>query len=86
VASAELLGRWGVANIQAGTSSSTQAMPVELAHSDALVKRFESWARSRLTQGFSLDDAAAAAGSSKRTLARRMQAVLGKSPLSYFQE
>jgi len=34
----------------------------------------------------SLDDAAAAAGSSKRTLARRMQAVLGKSPLSYFQE
>src|SRR5579864_4153608 len=57
-----------------------------LAHSDPLVERFERWARSRLTHGFSLEAAAAAAGSSKRTLARRMQAVLGKSPLSYFQE
>jgi transcriptional regulator GlxA family with amidase domain len=57
-----------------------------LAHSDPLVERFERWARARLTQGFSLDAAAAAAGSSKRTLARRMQAVLGKSPLSYFQD
>jgi len=56
------------------------------AHSDALVERFERWARGRLTQGFSLDDAAAAIGASKRTLARRMQSVLGKSPLSYFQE
>jgi transcriptional regulator GlxA family with amidase domain len=55
-------------------------------HSDPLVERFERWARGRLTQGFSLDDAAAAAGASKRTLARRMQAVLGKSPLSYFQD
>ena len=35
--------------------------------------------------GFSLDDAARATGSSKRTLARHMQSVLGKSPLSYFQ-
>jgi transcriptional regulator GlxA family with amidase domain len=57
-----------------------------LAHSDALVERFERWARGRLTRGFSLDEAAAAAGTSKRTLARRLQAVLGKSPLSYFQE
>jgi transcriptional regulator GlxA family with amidase domain len=56
------------------------------AHSDPLVERFERWARGRLTQGFSLDDAAEVAGSSKRTLARRMQNVLGKSPLSYFQE
>jgi transcriptional regulator GlxA family with amidase domain len=57
-----------------------------LAHSDTLVERFERWARGRLTQGFSLDEAATAARSSKRTLARRMHAVLGKSPLSYFQE
>ncbi|MBW8746323.1 MAG: helix-turn-helix transcriptional regulator, partial [Acidobacteria bacterium] len=35
--------------------------------------------------GFSLEDAAKAVGASKRTLARRMQSVLGKSPLSYFQ-
>jgi transcriptional regulator GlxA family with amidase domain len=57
-----------------------------LAHSDPLVERFERWARSRLTRGFSLDEAAAAVGTSKRTLARRLHAVLGKSPLSYFQE
>ncbi|HEY6331674.1 MAG TPA: helix-turn-helix domain-containing protein, partial [Blastocatellia bacterium] len=36
--------------------------------------------------GFSLDEAARAVGSSKRTLARRLHAVLGKSPLSYFQD
>jgi transcriptional regulator GlxA family with amidase domain len=48
-------------------------------------KRFESWARARLKHGFSLDEAADAVGASKRTLARRMQEVLGKSPLSYFQ-
>ncbi len=56
-----------------------------LVHSDPLVERFEGWARTRLGAGFSLDEAARAAGSSKRTLARRMQAVLGKSPLAYFQ-
>src|SRR5262249_16900823 len=53
--------------------------------SDPIVQRFESWARTRLKQGFSLDDAAKAVGTSKRTLARHMQGGLGKSPLSYFQ-
>lgn len=57
-----------------------------LAHSDPLVERFERWARGRLTRGFSLSDAATATGSSKRTLARRLHSVLGKSPLAYFQE
>ena len=56
-----------------------------LIHSDPIVQRFEEWARGRLKRGFSLDDAARAVGSSKRTLARHMQEVLGKSPLSYFQ-
>jgi transcriptional regulator GlxA family with amidase domain len=67
-------------------SQSAYILPDHFAHSDPLVERFERWARGRLTHGFSLDDAAAAAGSSKRTLARRLQAVLGKSPLSYFQD
>ena len=67
-------------------SQSAYILADHLAHSDALVERFERWARGRLTDGFSLDDAAIAARSSKRTLARRMQAVMGKSPLSYFQE
>jgi transcriptional regulator GlxA family with amidase domain len=66
-------------------SQSVYALTDHLIHSDPIVQRFESWARARLTRGFSLDDAAKAVGSSKRTLARRMQSVLGKSPLSYFQ-
>ena len=66
-------------------SQSAYALTDHLIHSDPIVQRFESWARAQLTQGFSLDDAAKAVGSSKRTLARRMHSVLGKSPLSYFQ-
>src|SRR5580658_378661 len=52
-------------------SQSAYVLVDHLVHSDALVERFERWARGKLTQGFSLEDAAAAAGSSKRTLARR---------------
>jgi transcriptional regulator GlxA family with amidase domain len=36
--------------------------------------------------GFSLDQAARATGTTKRTLARRLRNVLGKSPLSYVQD
>ncbi len=67
-------------------SQSAYVLADHLAHTDPLVERFERWARGRLMRGFALDAAATAAGSSKRTLTRRMQAVLGKSPLSYFQE
>lgn len=66
-------------------SQSTYVLIDHLVHSDPLVQRFEDWARARLKHGFSLDEAARAVGSSKRTLARHMHAVLGKSPLSYFQ-
>jgi transcriptional regulator GlxA family with amidase domain len=66
-------------------SQSAYVLTDHLVHSDPIVQRFEGWARSRLTRGFSLGEAARAVGSSKRTLARRMQDVLGKSPLSYFQ-
>ena len=66
-------------------SQSAYALTDHLVHSDPLVQRFESWARSRLKHGFSLDEAAEAVGSSKRTLARRMQMAIGKSPLSFFQ-
>jgi transcriptional regulator GlxA family with amidase domain len=61
-------------------------IPDHLAHSDGLVERFELWARSAMAGGFSLPDAARASGTSERTLARRLRSVLGKSPLSYFQE
>jgi transcriptional regulator GlxA family with amidase domain len=66
-------------------SQSAYALTDHLVHADPIVQRFESWARARLTRGFSLDDAAKAVGASKRTLARHMQDVLGKSPLSFFQ-
>src|ERR1700720_4306895 len=67
-------------------SQSAYILVDHLTHSNPLVERFERWARGALTRGFSLDDAAAAAATSKRTLARRMQEVLGKSPLTYFQD
>ncbi|HEY6825572.1 MAG TPA: helix-turn-helix domain-containing protein [Gemmatimonadaceae bacterium] len=66
-------------------SQSAYALTDHLVHDDPIVQRFESWARGRLTRGFSLDEAAKNVGASKRTLARHMQDVLGKSPLSYFQ-
>jgi transcriptional regulator GlxA family with amidase domain len=54
-------------------------------HADPLVRKFESWSRANVGRGFSLNAAARAVGSSKRTLARRMDAVLGRTPLEYFQ-
>ena len=66
-------------------SESAYALTDHLVHSDPMIQRFEQWARGRLAKGFALDDAAKAAGASKRTLARRTQHVLGKTPLEYFQ-
>lgn len=64
----------------------TYIVPDYLAHADPLVSRFERWARERLTQGFSLPQAAAALHVHPRTLQRRTELVLGKSPLSFFQD
>src|SRR3982074_2411163 len=50
-------------------SQSVYALTDHLLHSDPLVQRFETWARAKLAHGFSLDQAAKAVGSSKRTLA-----------------
>ena len=66
-------------------SQSAYALADHLLHDDPIVQRFEQWARGRLAKGFSLGEAAKAVGASKRTLARRMHDVLGKTPLSYFQ-
>lgn len=67
-------------------SQSAYAISENLAHSDPLVQSFERWARERLAEGFSLDEAAGALATSKRTLARRVGEVLGKTPLSYVQD
>ena len=56
------------------------------AHTDPLIQQFERWARERLAEGFSLHLAARALATSKRTLARRTQSVLGKSPLAFVQD
>jgi len=68
------------------TSQSIYSIPNHLAHADPLIQQFERWARARLAEGFSLDQAAKALATSKRTLARRMQSVLGKSPLAFVQD
>jgi len=67
-------------------SQSAYALTDHLVHTDPIVQRFEGYARSHLARAFSLDTAARAAGASKRTLARRMHSVLGKTPLSYVQD
>ncbi len=72
--------------VEARGSQAEFVIPDHLAHADPLVERFESWARQNLSHGFSLGDAALAVGASERTLARRLRSVLGKSPLSYFQD
>ena len=71
--------------VDSRASQSAYALTDHLVHDDPIVQRFESWARGRLNRGFSLGDAVKAVGASKRTLARRLERVLGKTPLSYFQ-
>ena len=67
-------------------SQAAFAIPNHLAHADPVAERFERWARRRLADGFSLNEAARAVAASPRTLTRRLQSVVGKSPLAYFQD
>lgn len=57
-----------------------------LAHSDPLVERFDIWVRDRLDTAITLDAVADALAISKRTLSRRMNEVLGKTPVEYIQD
>ncbi|CAB3647022.1 HTH-type transcriptional activator RhaS [Paraburkholderia sediminicola] len=68
------------------SSQAPYIIPNHLAQADPVIQRFERWARDHLKEGFSLEAAADALATSPRTLQRRCQAVLGKSPLSYFQD
>jgi transcriptional regulator GlxA family with amidase domain len=81
---ATLVSRYLLADIR--SSQAPYIIPNHLAQADELVLRFERWARGNLQQGFSLQDAASALATSPRSLQRRCQAVLGKSPLAYFQD
>ncbi len=81
---ASLVARYLV--VDARPSQSAYAISDHLVHADPLVVRFERWSRARLQHGFSLDEAADALATSKRTLARRLKDTLGKTPLSYVQD
>jgi transcriptional regulator GlxA family with amidase domain len=81
---AALVSRYLLADIR--SSQAAYIIPNHLAQADPLVQRFELWARGHLKAGFSLQEAASALATSARTLQRRCQDVLGKSPLAYFQD
>jgi transcriptional regulator GlxA family with amidase domain len=68
------------------TSQAPFIIPNHLAQADPLIVHFERWARQNLKEGFSLQSASKALATSARTLQRRCDAVLGKSPLAYFQD
>lgn len=52
---------------------------------DAVVRRAEAWARAHLADGFDIATLARRAGASPRTLARRLDAALGLSPIGFVQ-
>jgi transcriptional regulator GlxA family with amidase domain len=81
---AAVVSRYLLADIR--SSQAPYIIPNHLAQADPLILRFEQWARKNLKTGFSLQDAAKALATSARTLQRRCEAVLGKSPLAYFQD
>ena len=77
---ATLVSRYLLADIR--SLQAPYIIPNHLAQADPLIARFERWARENLKEGFSLQEAAGAIATSARTLQRRCEAVLGKSPLS----
>src|SRR6201996_8090546 len=81
---ATVVSRYLLADIR--SSQAPYIIPNHLAQADPLILRFERWARDHLRDGFSLQEAASALATSPRTLQRRCEAVLGKSPLDYFQD
>lgn len=67
------------------SSQPTYAVPDQLRNGDAVVERFEHWARTHLASGFSVKSAADAIGTSTRTLARKVKQAVGKSPMEFVQ-
>jgi transcriptional regulator GlxA family with amidase domain len=72
--------------VDARPAQSAYVISDHLAHADPLVTGFDRWVRQHLAEGFNLEAAAAALATSKRTLARRLQEVLGKTPVNYVQD
>lgn len=72
--------------IETRPSQAAFIIPDHIAHTDPVVQRFEQWARDHLESGFSAAQAASSIGVSERTLVRRIQSVMGKSPIAWFQD
>ncbi|WP_028446238.1 GlxA family transcriptional regulator [Chitinimonas koreensis] len=72
--------------VDARPSQSAYMIADHLAHADPLIERFDRWTREHLHRPISLDEAARALATSKRTLSRRLAEVLGKTPLGYIQD
>lgn len=72
--------------VDSRTSQSVYMISDHLSRADPLIERFDRWVREHLDQATSLDVAAAALATSKRTLARRLHEVLGKTPVEYIQD
>jgi transcriptional regulator GlxA family with amidase domain len=81
---AALVARYLV--FDARLSQSAYAISDHLSHSDPLVERFDRWVREHLDAAITLDAAADALATSKRTLTRRLNEVLGKTPVEYIQD
>jgi transcriptional regulator GlxA family with amidase domain len=67
-------------------SQSAYAISDHLAHSDPLVERFDRWVREHLDTAIALDVVADALATTTRTLTRRLNGVLGKTPVEYIQD
>ncbi|AGT08769.1 GlxA family transcriptional regulator [Paracoccus aminophilus] len=72
--------------IDTRSSQADYIIPDFLAHADPLIERFDRWCHAHLAEGFNLQAAADALHVHSRTLQRRTEAVLGKSPLAFFQD
>ncbi|RKE36947.1 transcriptional regulator GlxA family with amidase domain [Paraburkholderia sp. BL23I1N1] len=67
-------------------SQSAYAISDHLSHSDPLVERFDRWVREHLDTAIALNVVADALATSTRTLTRRLNEVLGKTPVEYIQD
>ena len=72
--------------IEPRSSVALHAIPDHLAHQDPTVEAFERWARENLSKPFRVAEVARVIGTSPRTLARRLRATLGKTPVGYLQD
>jgi transcriptional regulator GlxA family with amidase domain len=81
---ASMVARYLLADVR--SSQIPYIVPSHLAQADPLIQRFERWARANLKHGFSLQDVAKSLAVGPRTLQRRCNDVLGKSPLEFFQD